>query len=50
MEKMTDACEILDVKPGWKRPFGRPKRRWENITVMDVMETVCESVDWTVSD
>jgi hypothetical protein len=33
-------------KPEGKRPFGRPRRRWEDGIIMDLREIVWGSVDW----
>ena len=33
-------------KPEGKMPLGRPRRRWEDNIEMDVLEVVCEGVDW----
>jgi len=32
-------------KPEGKRPFGRPRRRWDNIK-MDLQEVECGDMDW----
>jgi len=32
-------------KPEGKRPFGRPRRRWENNTKMDLLEVGCGGMD-----
>jgi hypothetical protein len=45
MEEMRNAYNILFVKPEGKRPFGRPRRRWEDIR-MDLREMVWKDVDW----
>ena len=37
---------VLVVKPGGKRPLGRPRRRWENNINMDLQEVGCGSMDW----
>jgi hypothetical protein len=29
-----------------KRPFRRPRRRWENNTKMDLQEVGCRGMDW----
>ena len=29
-----------------KRPFGRPRRRWDDNIKMDLMEVGCGGVDW----
>jgi hypothetical protein len=36
----------LVVKPEGKRPLGRPRRRWEDNTKMDLQEVGCEGMDW----
>jgi hypothetical protein len=33
-------------KPEGKRPFGRPRRRWEDEIRLDLRETGLEGVDW----
>jgi hypothetical protein len=33
-----NACNILVGKPEGKRPFGKPRSRWENNTRMDLRE------------
>jgi hypothetical protein len=42
---MRNASNILVGKPEGKRPFGRPRRRWEDNIRMDVREMVWEGVD-----
>jgi hypothetical protein len=37
---------ILVGKPKGKRPLGRPKRRWEDNTRMDLQEAGCRGMDW----
>jgi hypothetical protein len=37
---------ILVGKPEGKRPFGRPRHRWEDNTKLDLREIVLEGVDW----
>jgi hypothetical protein len=37
---------ILDGKPEGKRPFERPRRRWENVITMDLKEIEWEGMDW----
>jgi hypothetical protein len=37
---------VLVGKPEGKRPLGKPSRRWEDITKMDVQEVGCEGMDW----
>ena len=29
-----------------QRPFGRPRRRWEDNIKMDLQEVGCEGMDW----
>jgi hypothetical protein len=36
----------LIVKPEWKRPLDKSRRRWEYIIIMDVMKIWWENVDW----
>jgi hypothetical protein len=33
-------------KPEGKRPFGRPRRRWEDNIKMDLQEVGCGDMDW----
>jgi len=33
-------------KPEGKRPFGRPRRRWEDNIKMDLQEVGCGGMDW----
>ena len=37
---------VLVGKPETKRPLGRPRRRWEDNTKMDLQEVGCGVVDW----
>jgi hypothetical protein len=46
MEDMKNTYTILVVKPERKRPFGRPRCRWEDNIRMDIREIVWEVVDW----
>jgi hypothetical protein len=32
------AVRVLVGKPEWKRPLGRPRRRWEDNIKMDLQE------------
>ena len=34
------------VKPEGKRPLGRPRRRWEDNTKMDLQEVGSGDMDW----
>jgi hypothetical protein len=38
---------VLVRKPEGKRPLGRPKRRSEDNTKMDLQEVGCGGMDWT---
>jgi hypothetical protein len=42
---VKNACSILVGKPEGKKPFGRPRSRWEDI-IMDVREVGWEGVNW----
>jgi hypothetical protein len=42
---MKNGCNILVGKREGKRPFGRPRRRWEDIR-MDLREIGWEGVEW----
>ena len=33
-------------KPEGKRPLGRPRRKWEDNTKMDLREVGCERMNW----
>jgi hypothetical protein len=33
-------------KPKEKRPFGRPRRRWEDNIKMDLQDVACGGMDW----
>jgi hypothetical protein len=37
---------VLVGKPEGKRPYGRPRRRWEDNNKMDLQEVECGDVDW----
>jgi hypothetical protein len=37
---------ILVGKSERQRPFGRPRRRWEDNIKMDLQEVGCEGMDW----
>ena len=37
---------FLVGKPEGRRPLGRPKRRWENNTRINLWEVGCGCVDW----
>jgi len=38
--------QSLGGEPEGKRPLGRPRRRWEDNTKMDLQEVGCEDMDW----
>jgi len=40
------AYRVLVGKPEGKRPFERPRHRWENNIKMDLQEVGCECMDW----
>ena len=46
MEIFRNAYKVLVGKPESKRPFGRPRRRWEDNIKMDVREVGCDPRDW----
>jgi hypothetical protein len=46
MGDMRNAYNTLVAKPEWKRPFGRPRSRWEDNTIMYLREIGWEVVDW----
>jgi len=37
---------VLVGKPEVKRPFGRPRRRWEDNIKMDLQEVECGGMEW----
>jgi len=39
-------CRVLVGKPEWRRPLGRPRRRWEDTIRMDLREVGCGCVEW----
>jgi hypothetical protein len=41
---------ILVGKHEEKRPLGRPRRRWERKSKMDLQEVGCGCMDWTEMD
>ena len=46
MGGMTGVYRVLVGKPEGKRPYGRPRRRWEDNIKMDLQEVGCEGMDW----
>ena len=49
MEEDRSAFKILTGKPTGKRPLGRPRRRWENTTRMDLEEIGMNAGNWVDS-
>jgi hypothetical protein len=47
MGKGRGVYRVLVGKPDSKRPFGRPRRRWEDNVKMDLQEVGCGGMDWT---
>jgi len=45
MGERRGVYRVLVEKPGVKRPFGRPRRRWEDNIKMDLQEVRCGSMD-----
>jgi hypothetical protein len=43
--EMRNAYKILIGKPEGKRPFGKPRRRWEDNIMVDLKERGCKM--WT---
>ena len=37
---------VLVGKPEGERPFGRPRRRWQDNIKMDLQEVACGGMDW----
>ena len=46
MEQRRGEYRDLVGKPEGKRPLGRPRRRWEDTTKMDLQEMGCGGMDW----
>ena len=46
MEEGRGVHKVLVRKPDGKRPFGRPRRRWENNIKMDLEEVGRGCGDW----
>ena len=46
MEQSRNAYRVLAGKPEGKRPFGRPRRRWEDNIKMDLREVGCDPGEW----
>jgi hypothetical protein len=47
MGKRKSVCRVLVEKSEGNRPFGRPRRRWENNIKMDLQEVGCGGIGWT---
>jgi len=45
MGQRRGVCRVLVVKPEGKRPFGRPRHRWEDNIKMDLQDVG----EWTGS-
>jgi hypothetical protein len=46
MGERRGAYRVLVVKPGGKRPTGRPRHRWEGNIKMDIKEVECGGMKW----
>jgi len=46
MGERRGLCRVLVGKPEGKRPFGRPKHRWEDNIKMHLQEVGCGGMDW----
>jgi hypothetical protein len=46
MGEKKNVYRLLVGKPEGKRPLRRPKRRWINNIMMDLLETELDIVDW----
>ena len=46
MEEGRSAFKILTGKPKGKRPFGRPRRKWEAYIIMDLEEIGINAGIW----
>jgi hypothetical protein len=44
--EMRNAYKILIEKPEVKRPFGKPRCKWEDKTKTDLIEIWLKDVDW----
>ena len=45
MRQWRGAYRVLVGKPEGRRPLGRPRHRWQDIT-MDLREVGCGDMDW----
>jgi hypothetical protein len=46
MGEKRNVYRLLVGKPEGKRPLGRPRHRWINNIMMDLLETGLSVVDW----
>jgi hypothetical protein len=46
MGEVRGAHNILVGWPEWRRPLGRPRRRWKDNIKMDLRETGFGDVEW----
>jgi hypothetical protein len=46
MGEVRGTYNILVGRPEWRRPLGRPRRRWEDKIKMDLGEKGFGDVDW----
>jgi hypothetical protein len=46
MGEIRNVHKIMVGKPEVKRPFGRPRRTWEDNIKTDLWERVSEGVEW----
>jgi hypothetical protein len=46
MGEKRGVYRVLVGKPEWKRPLGRPRRRWVDNIRMDLQEVGCGYLDW----
>jgi len=48
MGERRGVYRVLVVKPERRRPFGRPRRRWEDNIKMGLQDVGCGSMDWII--
>ena len=46
MGERRGVYRVLVRRPKGKRPFGRPRRRWDDNIKMDIQEVGCGGMDW----
>ena len=46
MRERRGVYRVLVGKPEGKRPFGRPRYRWEDNIKRDLQEVECGGMDW----